>query len=49
MGTVGVPKHTSVNCYPFRGGSAIHYRLSCTCSGSKDVVKRSLKARACAF
>jgi hypothetical protein len=43
MGTVRVLNHTSINHYPIRGGSAIHYRLSCACSGSKDVVKRGLQ------
>jgi hypothetical protein len=31
-----------INHYPLRGGSAIQHRLSCTCSGSNDVVKRNL-------
>jgi hypothetical protein len=47
MRTVRVPNHTSINHYPIRGGSAIHHRLSCTCSGSKNVVKRSLYGLVC--
>jgi hypothetical protein len=36
------PIHTFINDYPFRGGSQVQHRLSCTRSGSNDLVKRNL-------